>query len=166
MRLPSPAARPHPYRRTSAGVKRTLLSATAGIVLALLLNGAWWAVLAHPVEAARNGDELVIPRGTADAIATGGDFVFAPERFTIPPGGHLTVVNEDEVDHTIGNTVVPPGSTAVVEATSSGELFCTIQPEGHLDIVLGKNPPLLGVVLLSVACIASAIVGARVISPG
>lgn len=142
-----------------------LASVFAGVILAVALNVAWWVVLVHPVEA-RNGDELVIPAGTAAAIESGAPFVFAPERFTIPPGGHLTVVNDDDVAHTIGNTVVPPGSTAVVEATSSGELFCTIQPEGHLDIVLGRNPPLLGVALLSVACIASAVVGSRVLNPG
>lgn len=144
-------------------MRRHVLSVAVGVALAVALNAAWWVVLAHPVEAARNGDELVIPAGTAAAIVAGGPFVFAPERFTIPPGGHLTVINEDDVPHTIGNTVVPPGSTGVVEASSSGELFCTIQPEGHLDIVLGKNPPLAGVALLAIACVASAVIGARVL---
>jgi len=86
-------------------------------------------------------EEMVIPEGTADAIERGVPFAFVPERYTFPPGGKLRVVNRDNVEHRIAGTLIPPGATADVVATASGQLECTVHPAGHLDITLDGRPP-------------------------
>lgn len=131
----------------------------AGFVLAALLNGGWWLVLANPLET-DPVEEVVIPDGTAAAIASGEPFLFAPDSISVPAGGALRVVNRDSVAHIVGTTSIPSGATADVVASESGELFCTIHPKGHIDVELGGTPPVPGMVALTLgACLASVVAG-------
>lgn len=131
-----------------------------GIALAAAVNAAWWLVLANPLDPAPTVDEVVIPEGTAAAIQAGTPFLFAPGRLALPPGGRMRVINRDSVAHTVGATSIPPGATADVEASESGELNCTIHPEGHIDITLGTRPSLVGMGFLAAgACLATLVAG-------
>lgn len=131
----------------------------AGLVLAALLNAGWWLVLANPLDA-ETVDQVVIPEGTAAAIASGEPFLFAPDRITVPAGGALRVVNEDRVAHIVGNTSIPAGSSADIVADESGQLFCTIHPEGHIDVELGSTPPVAGMLAVTFgSCLASIVAG-------
>lgn len=141
-------------------VKHWLVTLGIGLVLGIGLDVAWWVVVAHPLASARGGDEVVIPAGTAEALRVGAPFAFAPSRFTIPAGGRLRVINRDSVPHTVGSTVIPPGASADVEASASGELLCSIHPKGHLAITLGTSPPLSGMILLAMgACVSTLVAG-------
>jgi hypothetical protein len=93
---------------------------------------------------------VTIPAGTAAAIARGDPFAFVARRFELPPGGRLRVVNNDAVEHTVGSTAIPPGRSADVEASTSGQLTCTIHPAGHLDIQVEGRPPLPAMAALTV----------------
>ncbi len=131
-----------------------------GLALAAVINAGWWVVLANPLDSAPSGDEVTIPDGTAAAIQAGTPFLFAPERLALRPGGRMRVVNEDSVAHTVGATSIPPGATGDVVASESGELSCTIHPEGHIEITLGSRPPLLGMgILAGGACLATLVAG-------
>lgn len=129
-------------RRRPLGLLRAnapWLAVGAGIGVAFC--AVWWALLARNVISPGGVEELVIPAGTADAIERGVPFAFVPERYSFPPGGQLRVVNRDTVEHRIAGTAIPPGSSATVEATESGQLECTVHPAGHLDITLEDRPP-------------------------
>ncbi len=134
----------------------------AGIALGLAINAAWWLAVAHPF-AGKRLDELVIPAGTAAAIATGSSFVFAPNDIVLRSGETLRVVNRDSVAHTVGSTAIPPGASASVEGGSDGELTCTIHPSGHLEITLGERPPLLAMVAVVVGMTVGAVTAGRVL---
>lgn len=111
-----------------------------GLLLGLSACGVWWALVANEALPAQ-GETFVIPAGTADAIARGEPFAFAPDRISVPPGTRVTLVNRDSVEHVIGDRAVPPGATATLETSASGRLTCTIHPSGHLAVTLDSRPP-------------------------
>ncbi len=125
------------------------LAAGAGVGLAFC--AIWWLLLANALVPTDHVEELVIPRGTADAIVRGEPFAFVPATFSMPPGSRLRVVNEDAVEHRIADSAIPAGASADIEATESGELVCTIHPDGHLAIALEKRPPLAAMAGLTLA---------------
>jgi hypothetical protein len=105
-------------------------------------------------------EEMVIPRGTADAIERGVPFAFVPERYAFSPGGVLRVINEDTAEHRIGGTIIPPGRTADVEVSESGQLSCTVHPAGHLEVELESRPPLWAMLgLVGAMAVGTAAVG-------
>jgi len=110
------------------------------------MNLIWWGLIS-PDARRSEIDEVLIPRGTAEAIERGDAFAFLPNVYALPPGGKLRVINRDLASHTVGNVTVPPGATADVEAPASGQLVCTIHPAGYLDIQLKERPPLTTMIL-------------------
>lgn len=134
-----------------ATVRSCAAGSAVGAVVGLLLCATWWVVVAYDLGPAEHGDDLVIPAGTAEAIASGAPFAFVPDRFSLAPGGHLRVVNQDSATHQIGGTAIPAGTTAEIEATDSGALLCTIHPAGELEIDIESRPPIAGMAVIAVA---------------
>ena len=141
----------NPAIRATRGEVRALARwSAAGAAIGAAFCALWWALLASNLVPTDHVEELVIPLGTADAIARDAPFAFVPDRFSLPTGSRLRVVNADVAAHRIGGTDIPPGATADIEASESGELLCTIHPAGHLEIALSGRPPLGAMVLLVV----------------
>ena len=131
-----------------------------GAAIGIAFCALWWMLLANDLVPTDHVEALVIPNGTADAIARGIPFAFVPDRFSLAPGGRLRVENRDSVTHRIGEAEIPAGATADIEASESGQLVCTIHPAGHLDIALTSRPPVGAMVLLVVVLsLASVSVG-------
>jgi hypothetical protein len=110
----------------------TLFGWTLGIV--------WWGVLSP--DARRDViEELVIPRGTAAALASGTAFAFVPGQVSLSPGSRLLVINNDEAEHTIADTVIPPGATAELSFDEESQSYaCSIHPSGFLGVRLTERP--------------------------
>jgi hypothetical protein len=104
------------------------------------LGIVWWGVLSP--DARRDIiDELVIPRGTAAAIASGTGFAFVPGQVALSPGSRLLIINEDEVDHTVADTVIPAGATAELSFDEESQSYaCSIHPSGFLGVRLTERP--------------------------
>ena len=132
------------------GMRRWAVWAGAGAAMGLAFCALWWLLLANELVPTNQVEELVIPHGTADAIARGVPFAFVPDQFSLAPGGRLRVENRDSVTHRIGEAEIPAGATADIEASESGQLVCTIHPAGHLNIALTSRPPVGAMVLLVV----------------
>ena len=113
-----------------------------GLLLGWALAIVWWAVLSPNARPATD-DELTIPLGTAAAISS-GQGAFVPATVSLVPGGRLIVYNRDEVEHAVGNVVIPPGATAEITAPEEGGGFaCTIHPSGFLGVRLTERPSFL-----------------------
>lgn len=112
-----------------------------GALLGAGFAALWWLLLAFEAFPASSVEEMRIPPGTADAIERGVPFAFVPERYAFPPGGKLRVTNEDSVEHRVADTVIPPGRTADVTPTESGQFVCTVHPARHVEIELQSRPP-------------------------
>ncbi|MEU8515702.1 cupredoxin domain-containing protein [Kitasatospora sp. NPDC048722] len=72
---------------------------------------------------AQPGPATAAPTGPAAVTVTIGNFQFQPANFTVRPGGTVTVVNTDAVEHTLtaqdrtfGTAPIAPGATATVTA--------------------------------------------------
>lgn len=121
----------------------------AGLLLAFVLNLIWWALLSP--SARPESKEFVIPKGTAAVVAAGGVAPFIPASFALREGARIIVRNEDVVEHTVANAVIPPGATGVIEPDpNSNELSCTIHPSGYLGIRITERPGLQSTILPTV----------------
>ena len=119
---------------------------TGGLFLGWALAVIWWAVLS-PNARPPSRDELTIPLGTAAAIAS-GQGAFIPATVSLAPGGLLVVYNHDEVEHSVGNVVIPPGATAEITAPAENNKFaCSIHPSRFLSMNLTKRPSFLTTVV-------------------
>lgn len=119
---------------------------TLAVVLVLLLSWglslAWWAIF-EPISAEARTTNLVIPAGTAAAVARGELPPFIPNSLTIGRNGRVRVINEDVVPHRVGAWTVPPGGTAMIEAAEDEEgVSCTITPSGTMPVFLDRRPPI------------------------
>lgn len=124
-------------RPTASGVLAGWIAIAS--VAALAVSLAWWHFLAPGADVASR-DELVIRRGTGEAIANGYP-VFLPSKISLRPGGELRLINEDVVEHSVGDVVVPPGQTAVLRTPDDGSgasYSCTIHPSGSLSFQLSE----------------------------
>jgi len=124
-------------------LRRPWLVAVVGVfLLSWLLSLAWWAIL-EPISAEARTTTLVIPQGTAAAVARGEDPPFIPNSLTIGRNGRVRVVNEDVVPHAVGAWTVPPGGAAVIEPAETGEgVSCTITPSGVMPVFIDRRPPI------------------------
>lgn len=104
-----------------------------GLAIGWTLAIVWWAVL-DPNATPASEEELIIPPGTARAIAN-GEGAFVPATLSLRPGGRLIVYNRDDVEHSVGNVVIPPGAVAEITAPEDGGGFaCTIHPSGFISL--------------------------------
>jgi hypothetical protein len=115
----------------------------AGVILAWVLSLAWWAVL-EPASAEDGAEELVIPRGTAAAVAAGQPAPLIPNSLELGRDRTLLVRNEDDAPHQFGTWTIPPGGTAEISAnTEDGQLSCTVHADGIIDVTVDDRPPFL-----------------------
>jgi hypothetical protein len=125
---------------TSRGMRTWVLWLASGIAFGWMLSLAWWFVL-EPASASDDVYELVIPSGTAAAVAAGERPPLIPNSLSLGRNRKMIVRNEDVVDHAVGAWTVPPGGVAEIEADkSSGQLTCTIHPAGVLGLSIDGRP--------------------------
>lgn len=120
-----------------------------GLAIAWSLTFIWWLLL-EPINRENRTVELVIPRGTAVAVAEGRVAPFIPERLVLGPNLSLRVRNEDEVAHRIAGKDLPPGSTALVKADGGDQFSCTIHPAGSVGYSIDSRPSILATVFPSI----------------
>lgn len=142
----------HPVVTKTSALRSPSLFLAGWFVVGLLLGlgawGVWWALVANEALPAQ-GETLVIPAGTADAIARGEPFAFTPSRISVSPGTRVTLINKDSAEHVIGDTRVPPGATATLETSESGLFSCTVHPSGHMTVTLDSRPPIPAVIAIT-----------------
>jgi len=121
---------------------RTFAWSMAGsLALAWVLSIAWWALL-EPASASDEVYELVIPSGTAAAVAAGRPAPFIPNSLELGRQSSMLIRNEDVVAHQVGTWSVPPGGAITVEASESDDtLSCTIHPQGVIGLQIDEQPP-------------------------
>ncbi|MBI5948644.1 MAG: hypothetical protein HY875_10955 [Chloroflexi bacterium] len=108
----------------------------------------WWALLSPSGDGAKTL-EIVVPEGTAAAVAEGRPAPFIPTSLSLAKGGSLRVINNDVVEHDVGGYQVPAGRTVTFKAnaTGTGTLTCTIHPSGYLSLDLTERPSLASTIL-------------------
>ena len=122
----------------------------AALVAAFALNMVWWALLSPEAQV---DDEvtIVIPEGTAASVAGGGGSVFIRPSLELSPAGTLKIVNNDTVEHTVGDYKIPAGESKSITAPEASEQFnCSISSSGTIGFHILKRPPLLSTVIPSV----------------
>ena len=124
----------------------------AGSWAAGLLLAITWALLIEPTVAASKTVDLVIPSGTAAAVALGQPAAFIPASLSLGPNGKLHVQNNDVVEHVVAGKSIPPGSFATITASKDEKtITCTIHPSGVLGVALEDSPGPLAVLVISLA---------------
>ena len=87
--------------------------------------------------------EIVIPAGTAAAIARGEPGPSLPE-MTFVQGDSIKVTNQDQIAHQLGPLWVPPGTSSVMNLDQPNQytLECSFQPNRSLGIdVIARARP-------------------------
>jgi len=122
----------------------------AGSWAAGLLLAITWALLIEPTIAESKTVDLVIPSGTAAAVALGQPPAFIPANLSLGPNGKLHVQNNDVVEHVVAGKAIPAGSVATVSTNkNTKEITCTIHPSGVLGVALEASPGPLEVLVIS-----------------
>ncbi len=118
------------------------------LVAAWAIMLVWWALLS-PSAQASDTLEIVVPEGTAAAVAAGRPAPFVPTSLSLPKGGSLRVINNDVVEHDVGGYQVPAGRTVTFDANASegGTLTCSIHPSGYLALNLTERPGILSTIV-------------------
>ncbi len=112
----------------------------AGYALGLALSMIWWALL-EPSAAGNRVAELIIPRGTADAVSRGEPAPFIPNSLSLGRNRELRLRNDDLVAHKVGGSTVSPGGVVVIKAAAgSKDLVCTVHPAGYVGLRLDSRP--------------------------
>ena len=80
--------------------------------------------------------ELVIPPGTAELIAQGSNPLAIPPSWDFIAGDELALVNNDDVEHWIGQWRVPASGETIVtlQPVYAGVLLCSVHPDGNIAI--------------------------------
>lgn len=111
-----------------------------GLALGLLLAGIWAWLLEPAVNAARAA-ELVIPLGTAEAVAAGQPAPFIPNALSLSSNRELRVRNDDVATHTVAGFSIPPGGTATIRPEPATKtVVCTVHPSGYLGVTIEGRP--------------------------
>ena len=122
----------------------------SGLALGLALS-ITWSLLIEPVVKSDRVVELVIPAGTAKAVAAGQLAPFIPASLALTSDRELVVKNEDDVTHRVGLFSIEPGATATIRADPTGkELTCTVHPSGYLNVTVDHRPGPLSVILVGI----------------
>ncbi len=112
------------------------------VVAAWAFSMLWWALL-EPAHARASESKLIIPDGTAAAVAAGADPPFIPNSLELARSGDLTVINNDVVPHEVGTWTIPPGGSAVISAAEqTGQFTCSIHAGGVIAFSINKRPSL------------------------
>lgn len=145
----------------------------ACFLLAWGVSLGWWLLLpgARTVE-------LVVPPGTAEAVAAGRWDATLPDRLEFRRGDTLAIRNEDSAVHRIGTSAVPAGHTVRIAVTpallGTAGLVCSFHPSGSIGVAplarpgIGHTaiPTLLAGVPLSFALVLSVAIASHLGSGG
>lgn len=124
----------------SSNQKHWLLWLGGGVMVAWLVGVFWWWLL-EPATADDAVKELVIPEGTAAAIAEGKPAPGIPSDFSLGRSGELLVINQDVAEHYIGGALIRPGASLLFEPqTKEGEIACTFHSAGAIGFTLDERP--------------------------
>ncbi len=109
--------------------RRVGIAMLIGLLVGAVVNEVSFAFL-REAERPPTDIELVIPPGTAELVAQGGQPPGQPEEMVFVVGDTLTVQNQDEVDHQLGPLWVPAGSSASLELDQEENFVyeCSFQP--------------------------------------
>jgi len=113
-----------------------LLAFIAGATLIMFVLSAIALVLYTRGVAEPTDVLLVVPDGSALAIAGGDNVLDVPPVWTFNDGDTLTIDNRDSVVHNIGDWSVPPDEVTVIviNATAGGEFLTTLHPKGIVTV--------------------------------
>lgn len=94
--------------------------------------------------------ELVIPAGTAAQVESGEDPPGIPDEVAFVLGDVLLVRNLDQVAHTLGPLLIPPGSSASMPLDQADNLAltCSFKPSQYLGLDI-KPPTTLSTRLIA-----------------
>lgn len=116
-------------------MKRIVMSMLIGIVLGVLISEFSFIFLQ---ETARPPQEVIltIPAGTAEKVARGEQPPSIPQDMVFVVGDTLVVVNEDQVDHKLGQLWIPANSSARLALNEEQNMAfeCSFQPGNYLGL--------------------------------
>lgn len=111
------------------------------VVTAMVL--ATIAAIAVPYLLSRDDDSsttwsYVIPAGTGERLDAGEQVVIVPSELDVRVGDVISIVNNDDRDHTVGPFYVPAGQQLSHEFTEPGTIadVCTVHPSGRVTITV------------------------------
>ena len=116
-------------------IKRILLSMLLGIAIGALISEISFIFLQ---ETSRPAQEVVltIPVGTAEQVARGEQPPSIPKDMIFVVGDVLMVINEDNVDHKLGELWIPANSTARLALNEEQNMAfeCSFQPGNYFGL--------------------------------
>ena len=116
-------------------MKRILVSMLIGITLGILISELSFLFLQ---ETARPPQDvmLTIPAGTAEQVARGEQPPSIPQDMVFVVGDTLVVVNEDSVDHKLGQLWIPANSSARLSLNEEQNMAfeCSFQPGSYFGL--------------------------------
>mgnify|MGYP001217480188 CR=1 FL=1 len=123
----------------SPAVRHWLLWVAGGIAAAWIVGVFWWWLL----EPAGKEDlkEIVIPRGTAAAIAAGQPAPGIPSTYDLGRAREVRIVNNDTAEHYIGGTLIRAGADVTIEPEErEGTVTCSFHSAGAITFTLSERP--------------------------
>lgn len=163
-----PAGRGQVASRTLRRVRRYGPMVAACFLLSWGVAFGWWLLLPSTRTV-----EVVIPPGTAEAVAAGRVDSTLPDRLELRQGDTLVIRNEDLVVHRLGTSTVPSGHTVRMAVTpallGAAGLVCSFHPAGSIGVaplarpgvVHTVIPTLLAGVPLSITLVLSVAIASR-----
>ena len=116
-------------------MKRILVSMLIGIVVGILISELSFLFLQ---ETARPPQDVIltIPAGTAEQVARGEQPPSIPQDMVFVIGDTLVVVNEDSVDHKLGQLWIPANSSARLSLNEKQNMAfeCSFQPGNYFGL--------------------------------
>ncbi|HVN15025.1 MAG TPA: hypothetical protein VMT73_04735 [Anaerolineales bacterium] len=115
--------------------QRILISVVLGLLLGWLLSEITFVYIQDTARPPRS-IVLVIPAGTAAAVARGEQPPAIPESMNFVQGDTLVVKNEDTENHQLGPLWIPPGTSASLQLGTVENLAyeCSFQPRQYFGI--------------------------------
>jgi hypothetical protein len=115
---------------------RVVVALVVGILISGVVTEAAFRLQRENVSRPPKIIELVIPPGTAEKISKGEAGPSLPQGMLFVVGDVLQVRNEDNITHTLGPLVIPPGSAAGLKIDSNKNLSysCSFQPTNYLGL--------------------------------
>ena len=116
-------------------IKKISISLLIGLVLGALMNEITFLFLRETARAPQT-IELVIPEGTADAVANGQASPSIPNNMDFVVGDTLLVINNDNTDHQLGPLWIPAGASAslLLDQAQSFAYDCSFQPSSIFGV--------------------------------
>jgi hypothetical protein len=116
-------------------IKKILVSMLIGIALGAVISELSYVVLRMTTRAPRDVI-LTIPAGTATAVARGEQPPSIPQDMIFVVGDTLVVINEDNVDHKLGQLWIPANSSARLALNEKENMAfeCTFQPGNYFGL--------------------------------